>query len=110
MLRTRLEAMLASIPGARAGGQADGAAEATRRILAERPDAVVLDLHLKEGNGFDVLRAVRAAAPAIAVYILTNYPEEKYRRIAAELGAAGFFDKSREFGLLKDALAARAAA
>ena len=110
LLRSRLEAMVAAIPGASVAGHADAAAEAVRRILEARPDAVVLDLHLKEGNGLDVLRAVRAAAPAIAVYILTNYPEEKYRQIAAELGAAGFFDKSREFALLRDALAARGAA
>ena len=109
MLVTRLEAMLAAVPGARAAGHADGAPEAIRRILEERPDAVVLDIHLKEGGGLDVLRAVHEAAPGIAVFVLTNYPEESYRRIAAQLGARGFFDKSSEFGLLKDALAARGA-
>jgi DNA-binding NarL/FixJ family response regulator len=109
LLRTRLEAMLATIPGARAAGHADGAQEAIRRILEERPEAVVLDIHLKEGSGLDVLRAVHEAAPGIAVFVLTNYPEENYRRIAAQLGALGFFDKSSEFALLKDALAARGA-
>jgi DNA-binding NarL/FixJ family response regulator len=108
LLRGRLETMVAAIPGAHVSGHADSAAEATQRVLRERPDAVVLDLHLREGNGLDVLRAVRAAAPAIAVYILTNYPEEKYRQIAAELGAAGFFDKSSEFDRLREAIAARA--
>ena len=96
--------MLASIPGARAGGQADGAAEATRRILAERPDAVVLDLHLKEGNGFDVLRAVRAAAPEIAIYMLSNYAAHPYRRLASALGARGFFDKTNEFERVREVL------
>lgn len=107
MLRTRLEAMLATIPGASAAGHAEGAQEAIRRILEERPDAVVLDIHLKEGSGLEVLRSVRQAAPGIAVFVLTNYPEESYRRIATQLGALGFFDKSSEFALLKDALAAR---
>ena len=110
LLRSRLEAMLLSIPGASVLGRAERAQDAVRDILAGRPDTVVLDIHLKEGSGFDVLRALRAAAPDIAVYILTNYPEQKYRQLAAELGAAGFFDKSREFALLRDALAARGAA
>jgi DNA-binding NarL/FixJ family response regulator len=105
LLRTRLESLLGSIPGVSVLGYADSAPEAVRRILEERPDVVVLDLHLREGNGLDVLRALRHAAANIATYVLTNYPEERYRRIAVdELGARGFFDKSQGFTELRDAL------
>ena len=107
LLRERLEALIASIPGSQTVGHAAGAQEALRGILAERPDAVVLDIHLSEGNGFDVLRGMRAAGLAAAVYVLTNYPQEAYRRTAERLGAAGFFDKSSEFDALRAALAAR---
>ena len=104
LLRTRLEAMISSIPGAQAVAHADGAQEAIRQILATRPDAVVLDIHLRQGNGFDILRAVNKAAPEIAFYVLTNFPEESYRRSAERLGARGFFDKSTEFEQLRAAL------
>jgi len=109
LLRTRLEAMLAAIPGAEAAGYAEGADEAIREILARRPDAVVLDIHLKQGNGFDILRAVAKTAPEVAFYVLTNYPAQGYRASAERLGARGFFDKSSEFARLRDALAAAAA-
>jgi len=109
LLRPRLEAMLASIAGARLVGQAAGAREAIRAILAGSTDAVVLDIHLEEGNGFDVLKALQQSVPQVAVYVLTNFPTEPYRRKAASLGARGFFDKSSEFGRLRDALAAQAA-
>jgi DNA-binding NarL/FixJ family response regulator len=66
----------------------------------------VLDLSLKEGNGFDVLRAVRKAAPGIAFYVLTNHPIDGFRVTAQRLGARGFFDKSTEFDKLRDVLAA----
>ena len=82
LLRTRLEAMISSIPGAQAVAHADSADEAIRQILTVRPDAVVLDIHLKQGNGFDILRAVARAAPEIAFYVLTNYPLESYRQRA----------------------------
>jgi|SRR6185503_8410305 len=108
LLRERLAALIASIPGSRAVGHADGAQEAVRRILAERPDVVVLDLHLAEGNGFDVMRALRAAAFEVAIYVLTNHPLEGYRQLAQRLGARGFFDKTTEFHLLRQALAAHA--
>lgn len=105
----RLEAMLAAVAGLATVGRAAGAEEATRSILASRPDAVVLDLKLAQGSGFDVLRAVHAEAPGIDVYVLSNLPAEPYRRRAERLGARAFFDKTNEFERVRDALAARAA-
>ena len=109
LLRSRLEAMLHSIAGFAVVGHAAAAPAAIEAILQARPDSVVLDLHLEEGNGFDVLKALQRAAPQIAVYVLTNFPSEPYRRKAAALGARGFFDKSAEFDRLREALAGQAA-
>ena len=108
LLLPRLEDLLGTIPGARLIGQAAGAQQAIAAILADTPDVVVLDIRLEEGNGFDVLKALRKSAPQVAVYVLTNFPTEPYRRKAASLGARGFFDKSNHFHLLRDALAAHA--
>jgi DNA-binding NarL/FixJ family response regulator len=106
LLRTRLEGIVAAIPGAELAGHAEGAEQAIRSILEQRPDVVVLDLSLKQGNGFDILRAVVPCAPDIAFYVLTNHPLEGFRSTAKRLGARGFFDKSTEFTLLRDTLAA----
>ena len=108
LLRERLEAILSAIPGMQTVGHASGAKEAVQAILAARPDAVVLDIHLAEGNGFDVLRGLRAAAFLPLIYVLTNYPLEGYRKTAERLGARGFFDKSNEIDRLRDALTAGA--
>lgn len=105
----RLLAMLGSIEGAAAVGQASRAAEAIDGILRAQPDAVVLDLKLAEGSGFDVLRAVHERAPGIDLYMLSNFAAEPYRRMAARLGARDFFDKSNEFQRVREVLAARAA-
>ena len=108
LLRTRLEALLGAIPGAEVIGHAAGAEAAIAAILAGRPQAVVLDLHLEQGNGFDVMKALQKDAPHIAVYVLTKYPSEPHRRKAASFGARGFFDKSHDFPKLGEALAALA--
>ena len=104
LLRTRLEAMIAAIPGANMVGFAEGADDAVRQILATQPDVVVLDIYLKQGNGLDILRTVGKAAPQICFYVLTNYPMQGYRLSAERLGARGFFDKSTEFEQLRAAL------
>ena len=110
LLRERLEALIASIPGTVVVGNADGAQAAVRGILDARPDVVVLDIHLAQGNGFDVLRGLRAAQFAPEIHVLTNYPLDGYRQTAERLGARGFFDKSTQFDALRAALAARQAA
>jgi len=104
LLRERLEGFLGSV--ARIAGHADTGPGAVDAILAAAPDAVVLDLMLKSGTGIEVLRALHERAPWIGVYVLTNYPAAHYRRIATELGARGFFDKSTEFNRVRDAIAA----
>ena len=108
LLRERLETLIASVPGARVVGHAAAAKEAVEAILRERPDVVVLDIHLAEGNGFDVMRGLRAAAFAPEIHVLTNYPLDGYRQSAERLGARGFFDKSHQFDALRAVLAARA--
>jgi len=109
MVRERLAAMVEGVPGARVVGHAAQACEAVSAILASQADLVVLDLRLADGSGFDVLRALHEAAPAIEVYMLSNFATEPYRRLAARLGARGFFDKSSEFERVRDVVAARAA-
>lgn len=109
MVRERLEAMLAAVPGTQVVGHAGGASQAIEDILAKRPDVVVIDLNLAQGTGFDVLRAVHAQAPEIDCYMLSNFAATPYRRHAAELGARDFFDKSSEFECVRDAVARRAA-
>ena len=109
LVSERLEAMLAAVAGVTTVGCATGAEEATRRILAGRPDAVVLDLKLAQGSGFDVLRAVHESAPEIDVYVLSNLAAAPYRRRAERLGARGFFDKTTQFERIRETIAVRAA-
>jgi len=105
----RLEEMLGAIKGVRTVGSAARADDAIRDVLTLRPDAVLCDIGLAQGTGFDVLRALHAQAPDVEVYMLSNFATEPYRRLAARLGARDFFDKSTELGRMRDTVAARAA-
>ena len=57
-----------------------------------------------------MLRAIRRQAPGIDVYLFSNFAADAYRHLAGCLGAKGFFDKSSEFGLMREVIARRAAA
>ena len=107
-VRQRVVEMLGSIDGVNAVGSASTAQEAERAILAAQPDAVLLDIKLAEGNGFDVLRSLRAQAPQIDVFMLSNFATRPYRDRAASLGARGFFDKTTELESMRRTIAERA--
>jgi CheY-like chemotaxis protein len=78
-------------------GNALDASTAVTEIKALRPDVVILDIALREGNGFDVLKATRTPdADGPAFIMLTNYTMEAYRKVARTLGVVDFFDKSSE--------------
>jgi DNA-binding NarL/FixJ family response regulator len=107
-IRERLDAMI-TVAGATVAGHASTVDAAIASILVERPDLVILDVQLADGTGFDVLRAIRKQAPEIDVYLFSNFSAYPYRQLAERLGAKDFFDKSREFGLMREAVARRAA-
>lgn len=109
LVRERLLEMLDALPDAHVVGVATRADQAIQDILAEHPDIVLLDVRLEQGSGFDVLRAVRELAPEVDVYMLSSFATDPYRQLALRLGARGYFDKSTEFGRVREALAARAA-
>jgi len=101
--------MLASIRGVNTVGSASTARDAEQAILEMQPDAVLLDINLAQGSGFDVLRSLRKQAPLIEIYMLSNFATPPYRDRAADLGANGFFDKTTEIERLRQTMAQRAA-
>jgi DNA-binding NarL/FixJ family response regulator len=109
LVRDRIEAVLREIPGVQTVGHAEGAPDAVRAVLEAHPDVVLLDLRLREGNGMEVLSALRSGAPDIEVYVCSNFAAEPYRGMALRLGAREVFDKSTEFARVREAIARRAA-
>jgi PAS domain S-box-containing protein len=71
------------------------AAGGIEAILQLRPALILLDLHLADGSGFDVLHAVRNE-PTLArtpLFILSADASDQAARRAAELGADRFITK-----------------
>jgi two-component system KDP operon response regulator KdpE len=67
-------------------------AEATKRIAAESPDIVVLDLGLPDGDGKDVIRRVREWSD-VPIIVLSARDRESEKIEALDLGADDFVNK-----------------
>lgn len=96
-VRDRLVGILRRLQGVRIAGEAYDASSVVDLAANLKPDVLVLDLKLPDGNGMEVLRRIRAKHPSITVIILTNHAHALYRRACLEAGASYFFDKSTEF-------------
>jgi two-component system KDP operon response regulator KdpE len=66
--------------------------EATRRIAADTPDIVVLDLGLPDGDGKDVIRAVRKWSN-VPIIVLSARDREAEKIEALALGGDDFVNK-----------------
>jgi DNA-binding NarL/FixJ family response regulator len=101
VLAERLRETLLSVPGVQLAGTVDSEADAVAVLQRQPVDVVLLDLHLRQGTGFGVLRAIPTdQAKKTVVIVLTNYDLAEYRRAAAALGARHFLDKLRDFDRL----------
>lgn len=110
-IRARLAEMLAELPNIEIAFAADSEGEAVRLLAAEPWDVLILDLQLRVGTGLGVLKAMQGllAGDAHTAIVLTNYGFRQYRERALALGAAYFFDKSRDLDAMRNVLSELAA-
>ncbi|AFL75931.1 response regulator [Thiocystis violascens] len=101
----RLFDMLEEFPSVSLLAYANTLAEARRFLAGCRPDLLVLDLSLPDGNGLDLLQGLRAAGMDTKVAVFSNDPD--LRRHSLDRGADWHFDKSLEFPLLLSLLSDR---
>ena len=82
---------------------------ASEFLLAWQPDnfgCLILDVQLRGGSGFRLLKQMRAARidrPELVI-VVTNYPSEDYRNASHACGADHFFDKASEFDKVREVL------
>jgi DNA-binding NarL/FixJ family response regulator len=107
VLAARIAELIRRLAGIELVDTVSTEAEALQRVAAIAPDVLILDLHLRHGTGFGVLRALgHARAPRPHIIVLTGFDLPEYRRQAESLGADAFLNKSREYhrlpALLRD--------
>ena len=96
VVRAGVRALLESTDDLVVVGEASNAVDAVRVVEAERPDVVLMDLSLGDGEGGIVATGrLRALPDPPAVLVLTTYDSESDILRALDAGAAGY--------LLKDA-------
>lgn len=102
VIRENLIATLQELASVNVIGSAEDEPAASRWLADTHNecDLVIVDIFLKNGSGFGVLRAARDAGRQCKLVVLSNYATPEVRRRCEALGADRVFDKSNEIDAL----------
>jgi two-component system, NarL family, response regulator DevR len=104
VVRRGLQDLLESKRDISVVGEGGSAQRAMNVIPRLRPDVMVLDIHLRDGTGVEVCRAVRALEPTVRGLLLTSDDDDEALLSAVVAGAHGYALKEARTLNLVDAI------
>lgn len=90
VVRVGLKKVLEADPQMVVVGEAAAAGEAVTRAQADRPDVVLMDIRLPDGDGIQACRDILATCPGVRVLFLTSFADDETVLAAVLAGAHGF--------------------
>jgi DNA-binding NarL/FixJ family response regulator len=93
IVRQGLKRLISNEPGLAVCGEAETLREARQAIRDLAPDVVVADISLKDGDGIDLVKEVRAHHPGLPVLVLSMHDESVYAERLLAAGASGYIMK-----------------
>ncbi|ARO15718.1 photosynthetic apparatus regulatory protein RegA [Ketogulonicigenium robustum] len=86
---------------------AEGVAEGKAEVAQNPPAYAVVDLRLEDGNGLDVVEALRESRPDCRIVVLTGYGAIATAVAAVKIGAIDYLSKPADATDVTNALLAR---
>jgi two-component system OmpR family response regulator len=97
LILDRLVGLLNGLHGMADIDTAETLAQTLETARSVRPDLIILDFHLPDGNASQVVPALKEMDPNVMIAVLTNDASESNRAKCMKAGSDWFFDKSTEF-------------
>ena len=96
IVRTGLEALLATAEGIEIVGSAADGQEAVALVAELRPDVVLMDLSMPVMDGVEATRRITEAVPGTRIVVLTSFGDQTRILDALHAGADGYLLKHTE--------------
>jgi DNA-binding NarL/FixJ family response regulator len=94
MFAEGVESLLVGEPDFLLVGKATTAAETLRKVAADPPDVLLLDINMPDQSGLDVCKKLRVDLPDLKILVLSMLSEESYISAMLGLGAQGYVLKN----------------
>jgi len=104
LMRQGLRSILESEQDVEVVGEAVSGRDAVALARALQPDVVVMDVAMKDLNGIEATRQIRAECPSVQVVALSSYSDRRYVAAILEAGACGYVLKADAYDDLRRAI------
>ena len=104
IVRKGIAELIRSAPDMEVCGDAATLDEALRRIAADRPDLVIVDLSLKGAGGLDLLKDLGIRHPEVKAVVVSMHDETLFAERALRAGAKGYVMKHEAVDELQNAI------
>jgi len=95
-VREGLVLLLGGLPGIEVVGAAADGEQALELVAENRPDAILLDLHMPVLDGIGATRRLVAEHPGVAIVVLTTYADDNSVIEALQAGARSYLTKDAD--------------
>lgn len=93
MMRDGLRQLIGNESDLELCGEADTAALALELAVKTKPDVMLVDITLRNGNGLDLIKDLQANVPETAVIVLSMHDESLYAERVLRAGGRGYIMK-----------------
>jgi DNA-binding NarL/FixJ family response regulator len=93
MVRERLADVIKREADLEVSGEAEDRQDAIEAILAKPPDLVIVDLKLKNSDGLELIKDIRARWPRMRMLVVSMHDESLYAERVVRAGAMGYITK-----------------
>ena len=104
LMREGLRAILEKEEDLEVVGEAASGREAVSRAAELEPDVVVMDVAMKDMNGVEATRQIRARDATVRIVALSSYPDRRYVTAILRAGASGYVLKANAYRELRRAI------
>lgn len=104
VVRTGLRTLLEKREGLAIVAEAGTVSEAVSEANRTRPDVIVMDIRLPDGNGVEACREIRGDLPETKVIMLTSYADDEAVYGSIMAGASGYLLKQTRGQILAEAI------
>ncbi|REK18846.1 MAG: DNA-binding response regulator [Planctomycetota bacterium] len=103
-VREALLLRIGQVPDLQVCGQAEDVEDALPLVRKEKPDAAIVDIALKTGDGIDLIKRIKKRNKDIRILVWSMYGERLYAERALRAGADGYITKEHATDRIVEAI------
>jgi DNA-binding NarL/FixJ family response regulator len=94
IFRRGLVDLLREVPELHVASEAENGIDAVKLAMEFTPDVIVMDLHMKNGDGMTAIHRIKELGVATRIIVLSEYDDDGHLAGALRAGAQGYYLKT----------------